>query len=136
MLGGAMTAADVGRLRSMCLAIELRSLTEDRRDAEVSTIPVEIWDSGLSAVAAALRASLGEASGVDLLVAGAPMLSQLALTLRTLPTRRSGFTPSLDRRHLQEMGEIVDAIRTRGWNVWMLESLPHPQNDSADTDWN
>ena len=83
-----------------------------------------IWASGLPAVAAALWASLGEARSVDLLCDGAPMLSRLATMARTLPRRQGGPTSKLDRRHVRELRELVDAIRSRGWNLWLLEPLP------------
>lgn len=91
-----------------------------------------IWASGLPAVAAALWASLGEARSVELLCDGAPMLSRLATMARTLPKRRSGPTPKLDWRHVRELRELVDVIRSRGWNLWLLDPLPSVEVDSRN----
>jgi len=124
LLGQSMKAEDLGRLRNMCLAIELRSTSMEGGEPVATKRQGPIWASGLPAVAAALWASLGEARSVDLLCDGAPMLSRLATMARTLPRRQGGPTSKLDRRHVRELRELVDAIRSRGWNLWLLEPLP------------
>lgn len=132
LIGGDMTAEDLERVRSMCAAIELRDLAEDRRGPAPNAEFPDVWHSGLPAVAAALRASLGEARGVNVLFSGAPITSQLAAMLRSLPLRRNGKTMRLDRRQLAEMRRMLDAIRSRGWNLHLLEPLPRPLLDRIE----
>jgi len=124
LIGGDMTAEDLERVRSMCAAIELRDLAEDRRGPAPNAEFLDVWQSGLPAVAAALRASLGEARGVNMMFSGAPIMSQLAAMLRSLPVRRDGKTVRLDRQQLAEMRRMLAAIRSRGWNLHLLEPLP------------
>jgi len=132
LLGQAMKAEDLGRLRNMCLAIELRSAAMESSEPVAAKKHGSIWASGLPAVAAALWASLGEARSVELLCDGAPMLSRLATMAATLPKRRSGPTPRLDWRHVRELRELVDVIRSRGWNLWLLDPLPSVEVDGPN----
>lgn len=111
-------------IRSVCDGIELRSLSADEQALKAESRHGAVWRAGLPGIAAALRASLGEASGSDFLMAGAPVMNKLASLLRSIPARSGGMTEQLDESHLAWMPDTIESIRANRWILYLLEPLP------------
>ncbi len=106
VMGESMKADDLNLVRSLCRAIELRH-TE-------AMLPI----------AASLRAAIGEAQEMELLISGPSITGRLVALLQSLPERRRGPTPMLDLRHLKALHEVFQALLTLGWSIPLLEPIP------------